>query len=231
LGVIEARDLSKVYPNGTAALTGLDLTVNAGEMLFIRGPSGAGKTTLLRLLMGVEQPSSGSLRLGGLDMKGADAHTLRNLRRKMGVVFQDFRLIKGRTARENVEMGLRVLGVTGRQMRQRSGEYLEFLGMASKAGTYVDLLSWGEQQRVVIARALAREPEIVLADEPTGNLDDASSDRVLTLLMAARDRGATVLVATHASRMLERPGHRVIALAEGRVVQDPAGHFEGGMAR
>jgi len=229
--VIEARGLSKVYPNGTVALTGLDLTVNTGEMLFIRGPSGAGKTTLLRLLMGVERPSSGSLRLDGVDMKGVDARALRNLRRKMGVVFQDFRLIKGRTARENVEMGLRVLGITGRQMRQRSGDYLESLGMTPKAGTYVDLLSWGEQQRVVIARALAREPEIVLADEPTGNLDDASSDRVLALLLAARDRGATVLVATHASSMLERPGHRVITLAEGRVVHDSAGHSEGGTAR
>jgi len=218
--VIKARGLEKTYPDGTTALRDIDLTVESGEMVFIRGRSGAGKTTFFRLLVGMEVPTGGALQVNGRVMGPGSSRSLRALRRKMGVIFQDFRLIEGRTALENVELGMRVLGVTGRHMRGRSRDLLERLGLDHRLYTPVESLSWGERQRVAAARALSREPEIVLADEPTGNLDAEATARVMELLYDARARGATVLIATHAADVLAANHERTITLSEGRVVAD-----------
>ncbi len=218
--MIEASGLGKVYSNGTVALRDFDLRVDRNEMLFIRGQSGAGKTTLFKLMMGMELPSSGTLRVDDCVMGACGTRSLRNLRRKMGVIFQDFRLIKGRTARENVELGMRVLGVSGIEVRRRAEEYLDWLGLGDRVGSQVDSLSWGEQQRLVVARALSRRPQIIFADEPTGNLDEELSTRVMDLLLAAQERGATVLVATHSPEILRQTRHRVITLSNGRLVGD-----------
>ncbi len=221
MAVIEATGLGKIYPDGTVALKDLDLTVMRGEMLYIRGHSGAGKTTLFRLLMGMESPTSGSLVIDGHPMDNAKrSQSLRDLRREMGIIFQDFRLIKGRTSLENVEMGLRVLGFTGATVRNRAMECLERVNLAERAKALADSLSWGERQRLEVARALAREPSLILADEPTGNLDQAMSECVLELLLSACRRGATVLVITHAPEVLEESSHRVITLDRGSLVRD-----------
>ncbi len=218
--MIEASGLGKVYSNGTVALRDLDLRIADAEMLYIRGPSGAGKTTLFKLMMGMEHPSSGTLRVDDCLIGNSGSRSLRNLRRKMGVVFQDFRLINGRTAQENVELGMRVLGVQGAEVRRLAAEYLCRLGLEDRARSRVEALSWGEQQRLVVARALARQPRIVLADEPTGNLDEELSSRVMNLLREAQERGATVLVATHSPEILRQAPHRVITLSRGRLIDD-----------
>ncbi|MFO8059227.1 MAG: ABC transporter ATP-binding protein [Bacillota bacterium] len=226
--MIEASGLGKVYANGTVALKDLDLHVDRAEVLFIRGQSGAGKTTLFKLIMGMEDPSIGVLNVNGCRIGQCNSRSLRNLRRKMGVVFQDFRLIKGRSARENVELGMRVLGVSGAEVRRRAAEYLDRLGLEDRSESRVEALSWGEQQRLVVARALAREPEIILADEPTGNLDEELSLRVMDLLLGAHARGATVLVATHSPDILRQTTNRVITLRRGSLVADTAVHPGGG---
>ncbi len=223
--MIEAQSLEKVYPDGTVALSDITLTINEGEMVFVRGQSGAGKTTLFKLLMGIESPSSGSLLVDGLSMDRFSPISLRGLRRRAGVVFQDFRLLKGRTARENVELGMRVLGISGAEMSSRTSEYLEKLQLQDKVDTLVELLSWGQQQRLAMARALARRPTLILADEPTGNLDEELAARVLSLLLEARGGGATVLVATHSSEILNSD-HRIVTLQHGRLVHDT--HRDGG---
>lgn len=228
--MIRASQLQKVYADGTKALRGVDLSVDAGEILFIRGRSGAGKTTLFRLLLGMEIPSGGSLVVGDHSMTEVDGRSLRLLRRKMGVIFQDFRLIMGRTALENVEMGLRVLGITGTAMSERAREFLKRVELTHRADTPVDALSWGERQRVAAARALSRDPLIILADEPTGNLDEGLSAKVMDLLYEANERGATVLVATHASDVLAANHNRTITLSEGRIVAEVSGRDgDGGM--
>ncbi len=221
--MIQASGLRKTYPDGTTALRGLDLHVAEGEMVFIRGRSGAGKTTLFRLILGMEDPTEGDLRVAERTMGGGDARSLRDLRRKMGVIFQDFRLIKGRSSRENIEMGIRVLGITGSEMRSKADELLQRLDLVHRANTPVESLSWGERQRVATARALSREPSLVLADEPTGNLDSDLSTHVIELLREANDRGATVLIATHAADILAVNRHRTITLAEGLLVSDIPG--------
>lgn len=217
--MIRASGLSKVYPNGAVALEGLDLFVDRGEIAFIKGASGAGKTTLFKLILGMEDLSSGELSVDGCRMGQKHPGIIRSVRRRISVIFQDFRLIKGRTALENVEMGMRVLGLTGSRMRDAACAFLEQVGLSNKMNTYVEHLSWGEQQRVVTARALARKPCIILADEPTGNLDEDMTEKVMQLLLSAGNNGATVIVATHESDVLDR-GYRVITLRNGTVVQD-----------
>lgn len=218
--MIEARELMKTYPDGTTALEGIDLRVDRGELLFIRGQSGAGKTTLFRLITGMESPSGGTLVVDGHDMDRAPAGVVRQLRRQLGIVFQDFRLIRGRTAQENVELGMRVLGIRGAAMRKSASDFLERVGLEHRRMTLVDALSWGERQRLEVARALARDPSIIIADEPTGNLDQELSELVLELFYSAHRRGATVLIATHAQALLSATDHRVVTLARGRLIRD-----------
>lgn len=218
--VVEARALKKVYRNGQIALDGVNFRISQGELVFLTGPSGAGKTTLLKLVICAESPTAGELLVNGLDVSRLSPIQVRELRRKMGVVFQDFRLIRGRTALDNVCMGLRVLGIAGKELQRRSSEALQSVGLGNKSLNAVESLSWGEQQRVAIARALARQPELLLADEPTGNLDSQTAAEILELLLEANRRGCTVVMATHASHLIERLNKRVVRIEQGRITHD-----------
>ncbi len=222
--------VTKVFPNGTRAVQDLDLFVREGEMLFVRGKSGAGKSTLFRLMMGMTLPTAGKILIEGCDLAAMNRMRLRALRRRMGVIFQDFRLIRGHTARENVELGMRVLGISPRVIRKRAVEYLDYLELTEKANADVETLSWGQRQRLAAARALAREPEIILADEPTGNLDAYLSQRVLDLLLKAHAEGATVIVVTHAQSVLDQSAFRIATLEEGRLIADTEAVDQGGGA-
>lgn len=221
--MIEARNLGKTYPDRTVALEGLNLRIVQGEFVILAGRSGAGKTTLFKLILGAEVPSAGVLTVYGHSVARLSLPAKRELRRKVGVVFQDFRLLKGRTAYDNVALGLRVLGLSGVQVRHRSLMALESVGLRDKLGSRVETLSWGEQQRVAVARALARRPDLILADEPTGNLDSATAAGVIELLLAANREGATVVMATHSRSLIDRPEQRVVVLEEGRIIYDGAG--------
>ncbi len=211
--------VAKRYPGRQApALEGVDLRVPPGQFVYLTGPSGAGKTTLLRLLFAAEAPSSGVVKVGGADLGRLRQSQIPLLRRKVGVVFQDFKLIQGRSAFENVALALRVAGINGRQLPSRVEEMLRRVGLWEQARTLAGDLSGGEQQRVAVARALVGRPPLLLADEPTGNLDPESAREVMRLILEAHGRGATVLVATHDPALLGLvQGARVVRLKAGRL--------------
>ncbi len=218
--ILRAVDLGKTYPDGTRALSNVHLTVARGEMLYIKGPSGAGKTTLFRLIAGMEDPTSGQLEVNGVSMPGRGTQP-RDLRRTMGIIFQDFRLLGGWSVLENLQLGVRVLGL--RLDSAAAMDYLAQVDLSHRAQAQVAALSWGERQRLEVARALVRKPQLILADEPTGNLDAPMSERVIALLERANAGGATVIVVTHASALLAAPAGRVITLEAGRLTAATAG--------
>lgn len=215
--MIHARGVAKVYENGTQALQEVNLEVAEGELVYVLGASGAGKTTLLKLLLGMERLTAGELEVAGISLAKAQAPDIRRLRRITGSVFQDFKLIPGRTALENVALSLRVLGVPWSENRQRSLAVLEEVGLTDRVGSLVQTLSWGERQRVALARAVVREPRLLLADEPTGNLDTVSVGYVAAVLARAGEKGITRVVATHDTRLLDRLPGRVLQLEQGRL--------------
>ncbi len=201
--MIEAKGVSLRYPDGTEALKNIDLHIKSGDLVYITGPSGSGKTSLLKLFMGDEYPTKGSLKV--LDqsiMKGQDKE-MRKIRRMMGPVFQEFRLIKGRTAAENVMLGLRFLNMAPEELNGNAINALTKVGLGHKAFSLVDNLSWGECQRVAIARAVARKPVLILADEPTGNLDKDNALNILDLLASFRNSQTAVIITTHATHLIE----------------------------
>jgi putative ABC transport system ATP-binding protein len=218
--VLEARGLAKTYDTGGAevlALRGVDLAVERGEFLAIMGPSGSGKSTLLNLLAGLDRPTAGEVRLDGDRIDRLSETELARLRRrKIGFVFQFFNLVPNLSVVENVELPLLLSGRGRRQARASAVELLSELGVGDKRGAAPALLSGGQQQRVALARALANTPEIVLGDEPTGNLDSAAAREVLALLRAARERGQTLLVVTHDARVAAA-ADRVVTLRDGLV--------------
>ncbi|MDF2539532.1 MAG: transporter [Herbinix sp.] len=201
--MIDAKDVSLCYQDGTLALQKVNLTINPGELVFITGPSGSGKTSLLKLLMGMEYPTSGMLKVLGLPLHKRRSGKVRKLRKKIGPVFQEFKLIEGRTALENVMIGLRFLGMSPKKMREEATNALIRVGLEHKVRSRVENLSWGEAQRVAIARAVARKPAMILADEPTGNLDHANAVHILELLTAFKDRNTAVIITTHATHLIE----------------------------
>lgn len=201
--MVEAKGVYLKYPDGTVALKDINLQVVPGDMIYITGPSGSGKTSLLKLLMGVEYPTEGTLRVLGQPIAKGQDSGIRRLRMAMGPVFQEFRLIKGRTALENVMMGMRFLNVLHEPLKEAASNALERVGLEHKALSLVDNLSWGEGQRVAIARAVARKPAIILADEPTGNLDKNNALKILELLNSFRDQSTAVIVTTHATHLIE----------------------------
>ncbi|MBM4373081.1 MAG: cell division ATP-binding protein FtsE [Deltaproteobacteria bacterium] len=215
--------VAKRYPQGLEALSGVSFHLEKGAFLFVTGPSGAGKTTLVKLVLGVEKPTEGSVIVAGRNVSALRAASMPFLRRNVGVVFQDFRLLESRTVYQNVALGLEILGWSGRDIRARVDQLLERLGLERLARHRPREISGGEQQRVAIARALVNNPPIVLADEPTGSVDPDLAVEIMDLLVDAQRKGTTVLVATHNLALLERYDHPRIYLQRGRLVDGWAG--------
>jgi cell division transport system ATP-binding protein len=221
--MIQMFHVTKAYPGDPPALVDVNLTVEKGEFVFLTGPSGAGKTSLLRLVFCAEGPTRGQILVGGRNVARIRQASIPYLRRNIGVVFQDFKLLTHRTVLDNVALALEVLGVGRTEARERSLRMLKLVGLHHRAESLPLKLSGGEQQRVVIARALVNEPALLLADEPTGNLDPGLTVEIMNLLSDANVRGTTVVVATHDATVMERYQKRVVRLEKGRIVSDPGG--------
>ncbi|MFZ5969690.1 MAG: cell division ATP-binding protein FtsE [Bacillota bacterium] len=216
--MIEAVNIGLTYPDGTVGLQNINMHIRAGEVVYITGPSGSGKTSILKLLMGIEHPSSGHLRVLGQPMKKDETAAIRQIRMAMGPVFQEFRLLQGRTVMENVLLGMRFLNFTRKQMKENASDALYKVGLSHKMQTIVDNLSWGERQRVAIARAVARKPALIIADEPTGNLDKDNAINILELLTSFKDNKTTVIITTHATHLIED-------MNEGMIIQMDGGNM------
>jgi cell division transport system ATP-binding protein len=219
--VIRLRGVSKNY-NGRRVLRGIDVQVDAGEFVFLTGPSGAGKTTLLRLLYAAERPTAGEVWVAGHRVDQLSRGRMPQLRRKVGVIFQDFKLLRRKTVLENLTFVLRFHGVAPREAHRRAYQVLKRLGLHHRQTALPESLSGGEQQRVAIARALAYQPRLILADEPTGNLDADLAGELLSLLCDINYQGATVLVATHDNSLLDSIPARTLVLHDGAIRYDGA---------
>ena len=215
--MIETHGLGKVYGRGLYALRDLTLTIDKGEFVFLTGPSGAGKSTLLRLLLLQERPTEGDVIVGGRNLARLTQTEVQAYRRTVGFVFQDFKLITTKTVFENVSFVLRVLGMPVEQQRRRTYQVLKWVGLQHRSNALPEELSGGEQQRVAIARALVNEPHLVLADEPTGNLDPDLSLEIMNLFREINAGGTTVVVATHDRELIKWVGRRVVQLEQGRI--------------
>ena len=201
------------------ALNDVSLHVGKGEFVYVTGPSGAGKTTMLKLLYGAIRPTTGKMLVAGIDVGGLKRRDLPRLRRNMGIVFQDFKLIPRRTVFENVALSLEVIGASREVIKRRVDAVLGIVGLRGRGGEYPPTLSGGEQQRVAVARAIVNDPAILLADEPTGNLDGAMAIEVMEILQAINLRGTTVMVATHDVGLMQRFPYRTIRFRAGRIVE------------
>ena len=221
--MIELRNVTKEYPGETLALDDVDLSIDKGEFVFILGESGAGKSTLLKLLLREEKPTSGSIMVAGYDLVKMKEKKVPYLRRELGVVFQDFRLIPTMTAYDNVAFAMRVTNISSKEIMRRVPYILKLVGLGDRMYAYPEQLSGGEQQRVALARALVHNPKIILADEPTGNIDPKLSVELMELLGQINKLGTTVLVVTHDVSLTEKFDARIITINEGRVVSDTKG--------
>ncbi|HMJ87051.1 MAG TPA: cell division ATP-binding protein FtsE [Vicinamibacterales bacterium] len=217
--MIETSHLSKLYKRGVYALRDLSLTIDKGEFIFLTGPSGAGKSTFLRLLLREELPSEGDLKVLGRDLRALRPAQVQAFRRSVGFVFQDFRLIPRFSVFQNVAFVMRVLGLPLATQQRKTFQVLKWVGLQHRMNSFPQELSGGEQQRVAIARALVNDPQLVLADEPTGNLDPDLSLEIMNLFREVNARGTTVVVATHDRELIRRVGRRSITLEAGRVVE------------
>jgi cell division transport system ATP-binding protein len=217
--LIETHHLSKQYSRGVYALRDLNLTVNKGEFIFLTGPSGAGKSTLLRLLLREDVPSEGELKVLGRDLIALRPAQIQSYRRGVGFIFQDFRLIPRFTVFQNVAFVMKVLGLPLATQQRKTFQVLKWVGLQHRMNALPEELSGGEQQRIAIARALVNDPQLVLADEPTGNLDPDLSLEIMNLFREINARGATVVVATHDRELIRRVGRRSITLDHGKIVE------------
>ena len=218
--MIEFNNVTKCYVEGNEALKGITLQVEDGEFAFLVGPSGSGKSTIIKLITGELKPTSGTVHVNGYSLERIRKREIPYLRRTIGVVFQDFRLIENKTVYENVAFAMRAIGAREREIRARVPYILELVGLENKSRRHPNELSGGEQQRLAIARALVNNPSTIIADEPTGNLDPAMSLEIMCLLQEINNLGTTMLVVTHARDLVEQFGKRVIAINEGLVVHD-----------
>lgn len=225
--MIRLSDVVKEYESGTTALKGISLRIEDGEFVFLVGPSGSGKSTIIKLLTGEIVPTSGQIAVNGFSLTNIAERQIPLLRRSVGVIFQDFRLIEKKTVYENLGFAMRAVGSSPREIKKRIPYVLELVGLEEKTDRYPNELSGGEQQRVAIARALINNPSTIIADEPTGNLDPARSLEIMSLLEKINDMGTTILVVTHERELVNRFGKRVVAIENGRIISDAAGGYYG----
>ena len=218
--MIEFKNVTMVYEIGTRALQDVSLKIDDGEFVFLVGPSGSGKSTIVKLLTAELRPTKGSIHVNGYDLEHIKKKQIPYMRRTVGVIFQDFRLVRQKSVYENVAFAMRVVGAPEREIRSRVPYVLKLVGLEDKGRNLPDELSGGEQQRVAIARALVNNPSMIVADEPTGNLDPVRSLEIMLLLEQINNLGTTVMIVTHEREMVDSFHRRVIAIDEGRVVGD-----------
>ena len=224
--MIRLKDVEKTYENGTEALQGISFTIEDGEFVFLVGPSGSGKSTIIKLLTGEVIPTAGRVMVNGFSMSRISDRQIPYMRRTIGVIFQDFRLIPKKTVFDNLSLAMRAVGATPRDIRTRIPYVLELVGLKGMEDRYPDELSGGEQQRVAIARALVNNPSTIVADEPTGNLDPNRSLEIMTLLERVNALGTTVVVVTHERDLVNHFDKRVIMIDRGQVNGDGVGTYE-----
>ncbi len=221
--IIEFRGVSKTYKTGTHALEDVNIRINSGEFVFVVGSSGAGKSTFMKLIMREEKANTGKIVVNGFDLTKIKRKTVPLLRRTMGIVFQDFRLIPNMNVFDNVAFAMHVVGADSRNIRREVSKALSLVGLGHKARSMPNQLSGGEQQRVGLARALVNSPDLIIADEPTGNVDPSMSYEIVSLLTEINKRGTTILMVTHDHNLVRDFNHRVIMLDGGKIVADNAG--------
>ena len=225
--MIQFNNVVKTYQQGNNALNGVSMQIEDGEFCFLVGPSGSGKSTIIKLITGELKPTKGSVHVNGYSLERIRKREIPYLRRTIGVVFQDFRLIEDMTVYENVAFAMRVIGATTKEIRQRVPYVLDLVGLTHKSRSLPKQLSGGEQQRLAIARALVNNPSTIIADEPTGNLDPALSVDIMTLLQEINRLGTTMLIVTHERELVEQFTNRVITINDGVIVSDRMdGHYE-----
>lgn len=218
--MIEFRNVTKIYSTGVTAVDNTSLEIEKGEFVFIVGSSGCGKSTLMKMLMKEVEPTEGQILVNGIDITKISKRRIPNLRRSMGIVFQDFRLLPDKTVYENVAYAMRVIEASPKVIKRQVPNVLSLVGLLNKADAYPDQLSGGEQQRVAVARAIVNNPSVLIADEPTGNLDPDTAWEIMSLLNDINRRGTTVVVATHAKDIVDKMQKRVIAIEKGNVYSD-----------
>lgn len=218
--MVELKNVGKTYPNGTVALTNINLKIEKGEFVFFVGPSGSGKSSLIKLLLKEEEATEGEVFVNGFGLSSMTRRDIPYLRRSLGVVFQDFRLLPNKTVYENVAFAMIITEALPKEIRRQVPMALALVGLSRKANMLPSQLSGGEQQRVVLARALVNNPAILIADEPTGNLDPETSMDIMRLLSEVNHRGTTVIVATHEKTIVDEMKKRVVAISKGHIVRD-----------
>ncbi|TCL55359.1 cell division transport system ATP-binding protein [Hydrogenispora ethanolica] len=218
--MIQFQGVSKVYPNGVVALNEIDLSIEKGEFVFMVGPSGAGKTTFIKLVIRRELPNQGQIYIGRKNLARMKEREIPRFRRNIGVIFQDYKLLPNKTVFENVSFALEVIEASRREIMRQVPAVLELVGLKDKANVFPQELSGGEQQRVSLARSIVNRPLLLLADEPTGNLDPDTSWGIMDLLMEINKRGTTIVMATHNKSIVDRMRRRVIAMENGKITRD-----------
>ena len=226
--MVRLIDVYKEYDNGTKALKGVDLRIDDGEVVFLVGPSGSGKSTIIKLITAEIALTEGRLMVNGYNLNNISPRQVPYMRRTLGIIFQDFRLIEKKTVYENLSFAMRAVGASSREVKRRIPYVLKLVGLDQKEDRYPAQLSGGEQQRVAIARALVNNPSMIIADEPTGNLDPQRSLEIMILLEKINELGTTVLVVTHEKNLVNRFDKRVVAIENGRIISDGTGGYYNG---
>ena len=223
--MIRLIDVHKGYDNGTKALKGVNMRIDDGEFVFLVGPSGSGKSTVIKLITAEIAPTDGRVMVNGYSLNNISPRQVPHMRRTLGIIFQDFRLIEKKTVYDNLSFAMRAIGASNRELRRRIPYVLQLVGLDQKGDRYPGQLSGGEQQRVAIARALVNNPSMIIADEPTGNLDPQRSLEIMMLLERINELGTTVLVVTHEKNLVNRFAKRVVAIENGRIISDETGGY------